>query len=696
MLLAGSANITSGTCQRYPLARARTANAQTSGETWRGAREKLQVMWNAINAVDNSGLCTSIVTKFQMYVCGTLRWQSRCGDRGIATQYEDYMKVALGKSLDVTGRHSLRQMAMLDLRSILVKGDVGTNIVRDGNKIKLQGIEADRIGNPYDYAISNNYVRGLELNDAGAITAARIFYRDRPTGTYKYESTIPFTDPRGLPRFLFLTNPISYDDYRGVSVFKTAIDNATYIDRIREYELQALMWAASQSGVFHTKSGALPEGLPFDRINPLVDPSGNPIETYQVRPNTVAALGVGEDVAMFQHDRPSPNVLGMLQEVVRDISVGTGLSFGMVWDMSGYTGPAVRAISSQDARTIEIWQWLIREGKLDPVALLVFGNAIANGELPFTPNWMKWEWFFPAKSTIDVGRESDASINEIHAGINTGARVAADDGFDIEEIKIQRGREIEAEIEVAQEVATSVSSGGQPVMWQEVYQLMYPRPGKGGGAVGGGGFPPGGDGGGDGQRTGSNGAGTASRNGGGNGKSRQRAIMLVDSSGKEVWYREDQARDDQGRFADEGRGGDVSPGKMTADSEDYAKAQLEGIPKGKAGISKEKVNMQPAMVHRDENGNAIGIARYDASGVSDLAVAKEHRGRGVATGLLDAVKAEGIVKAKGPMSPKGEETARAAGMEIVPEQHGESEATMPRRVSCTNSNSSAWAGLTRR
>ena len=56
---------------------------------------------------------------------------------------------------------------------------------------------------------------------------------------------------------------------------------------------------------------------------------------------------------------------------------------------------------------------------------------------------------------------------------------------------------------------------------------------------------------------------------------------------------------------------------MTADAEDYAKAQLEGIPKGKPGVSKEKVNMQPAFVHRDESGNAIGVARYDASGVSD-------------------------------------------------------------------------------
>ena len=72
------------------------------------------------------------------------------------------------------------------------------------------------------------------------------------SGIFRFDQTIPFKDAKGLPRFLFLVNPISYDDYRGVSVFKTAIDNATYIDSIRQYELQALMWAASQSGVYHT------------------------------------------------------------------------------------------------------------------------------------------------------------------------------------------------------------------------------------------------------------------------------------------------------------------------------------------------------------------------------------------------------------------------------------------------------------
>ena len=51
---------------------------------------------------------------------------------------------------------------------------------------------------------------------------------------------------------------------------------------------------------------------------------------------------------------------------------------------------------------------------------------------------------------------------------------------------------------------------------------------------------------------------------------------------------------------------------MTADPDEYAKAQLEGIGKREnRGISKEKVNMQPAFVHRDADGNPIGIARYD-------------------------------------------------------------------------------------
>jgi capsid protein/GNAT superfamily N-acetyltransferase len=499
-----------------------------------------------------------------MYICGTLRWQARTGDKTINNEYEDYMRIKCGRGLDYTNRFSLRQMCMLDIKGILLKGDIGTNTVREGRDIYFQGIEGDRIGNPYDYNIESNFVRGLHIDDSGAIISADIYYRDRKSSMFYFDQTIPLKDKQGMPRFMFLVSPISYDDYRGVSVFKTAIDNATYIERMRNYELQALLWASSQSGVFHTKSGALPEALPFDKLTPIIDASGNKIDTYEVRPNTVTALGVGEDVSMFQHDRPSPNVVNMFRDTIRDVCIGVGCSFEFGWDSSGLTGPAVRSVSSQDARAFETWQQLLLENKLDPVAGLILGNAIANGELPFHPLWNKWQWFFPAKSTIDAGRESQANIEEIHAGINTGARVAADDGMDIEEIQDQLGREMQNKIEIAMQIADNVSKEGnqpQPVDWREVFNYMFPqKKGMGGGGVVGGTPSP--DGAGatsdgaemDGQQDGGNG----SRNGEG-ASSRFRTVMVApDGTVTTKLYSADQARDEQGRFEDEGGGGPTS------------------------------------------------------------------------------------------------------------------------------------------
>jgi len=580
----------------YPSISRRNATANTSGETMRGAREKLAVMWNAIQCVENSGLCTGILTKFATYICGSLRWQARTGDRMINQEYEEYMKAKLN-AIDITGRYSFRLMCITDIKSILTKGDIGCNIVRQGTELFLQGIEADRIGDPYDYQISDRYVRGLELSEEGMIQAVRVYRRDRAKGIYVFDQTFPMRDEMGMPKFLFMVNPISYDDYRGVSVFKTAIDNATYVEQMRQYELQALMWAASQSGVFHTQSGTLPEQLPFDSPNEI-DATGNVLTTYQVRPNTVTALGVGEQVTMFQHDRPSPNVIGMFRDTIRDIAVGTGLSFEFIWDQSQLGGPAVRLVSGSDSRAIEMWQTLLLEQKLNPITMLLLGNAIANGELPYHPLWQRWQWFFPAKGTIDVGRESQANIQEIAANINTGARVAAEDGQDINEIQFQRGVETEQIISVAMETAKRLSDKmGEPIDWREVYSIMSPATkGKGAGA---GGAPFAGMGGGE--------AVTQSRDGEGvtddgvdmeekpkarfrgNGNGHRDRIELhefakVTKDGDWIFYRPDQSRDEHGRFEDEGGGAAAAAKEEKPAKEAVTKPASTHHPLKEAGV----------------------------------------------------------------------------------------------------------------
>lgn len=550
-----------------PTTARRNSPSTTAGEWLKIQREKLQVMWNAIMMVSNSGLCTGILTKFPTYVCGTLGWQARTGDKSVNEAYQNYIRIKCSHpaNIDITRRHTLRQMCMLDVKCIALKGDVGTNIVRgDDGEIYLQGIEADRIGDPYRWETADKYVRGLELDELGGIKAVRVYHQDRRSGLYKYDDTFPTRDPdTGLPTFLFFTNPIDFDNYRGISLFQHAIDNSTYIDRMRQYELQALLWAASQSGVYYTKSGALPEALPFART-PITDKDGNIIDTYEVRPNTVTALSAdGEKIEMFQHDRPSPNVIGMYENTVRDIAIGAGLTYGFCYDMTGLTGPAVRQCSAQDSRAIQIWQNMLKEQKLDYVVMLLLGNAIANGELPYHDNWLMWDWFFPPKPTIDVGRESDANIQEINQGINTGANVVAEAGLgDIQDVITQRSHEVEMMIEAAQDVAQRMG-----LQWEQVYALMIPPPkgraGGGGGLKGAAGAAAGflqDQQNRDQEGATDDGVEMDEEPAGRNGQRYSQQPYVV-----QHFYRPDQTRDESGKWTDEGKGsqeaGYVHPGE---------------------------------------------------------------------------------------------------------------------------------------
>jgi DNA topoisomerase-1 len=444
------------------------AHPSSSGETIRGSREKMQLMWNAIDMIDNSGLGEGMLKRLADYTAGTLRYQARTGDKAVNEAYESYLKVKFGKAIDYSKRFTLRQKAQLSVRSIALKGDVGQNTVREDSEIYFQGIEANRIGDPYNYNISNRYIRGIHIDGTGTPQAYDIYSQDRNSAFYRFEMQVPAFEKTGLPRFLFAHNPISYDDYRGVTLFKSAIDNITFLDQMRQYELQAMLWASSQSGVYKTKSGTLPEGLPFDENQPEVDASGNKLRSFTVRPNTVQAIGDGEDVHLFPNERPSPNVISMYHDSIKDFCVGTGFTFSFVYDATGLNGTAMRYCSSQDKRAIITWELNLLENMLDPIAMLTLGNGIANGEIPYHPNWRNGTFIFPPWPTVDAGRESAANINEVNAGINSGTRVAIENSDDIGEITKELSHETQNRIQEAKRIAKEEGIDD----WREVFGFL--------------------------------------------------------------------------------------------------------------------------------------------------------------------------------------------------------------------------------
>lgn len=454
----------------------RQATPQSSGgETQRGNRERMAMMWNAIELVENSGLASSIRQKIINYVCGTIRYQARTGDKVINSEYEAYLKARFGKAVDIKGEDTLRQLCGKGIGGQIVKGDFGLNLVRDGGRLFAQGIEADRIGNPYEYVATDNYVGGIELDQSrgGARAAYHIYRRERMSGQYVFDIRVPARTPTlGLPNFLFTYNRNTFDDVRGRTVFKSAIDDATYIEKLRQYELQALIWAASQSGVYTTNSGTLNNDFAF-RDEAVIQPDGTGglVTRFNVLPNTVTAMGMGENVTMFQHDRPSPNVVAMYKNTIQDIALGCNLSYGFVYSMSGLTGPAVRFHSSQDKRAIDAWKADLKDDILSQLTILFLMEGINDGVIPFHENFASHEWIFPSHPTIDVGRESVADINDNQAALRTGASIVGAEGEDIEEVQEQCGREAENLIEIAKRLAKK-----HGMEWQAALDLI--RPGK--------------------------------------------------------------------------------------------------------------------------------------------------------------------------------------------------------------------------
>lgn len=445
-----------------------------SGETMRGNQERKQMMWNSIELIENSGLAWRIRSLFCNYVCGTLRYQARSGDKAQNKLQEDFLKVKLGKACDLAGKRTFRQHAGLIVSGQVIKGDAGINFVRRGprgGELYIQGIEGDRIGHPYDYRVSRDFIGGIHLDDDGAYQAFDIYTRDRKSQQYYFEQQIPAYNEIGLPNFLLAYNPITFDDIRGRTVFARTLDKIAYLNAIRDYELQAQEWAASQSGVYFTKSGLLPDSLPFEQAasgGECSDQYGQVLTRFGVKPNTITAMGIGEEVKMFEHDRPSPNVQAMYKETVRDIAIGTDLSFGFVYDLSGVNGTAVRFYSSQDKRAIEVWQENLEENALDTVVTLMLGDAIARNEIPWHPNWMRGSWIFPAHVTVDAGRESMANIAENAAGLRSGQDIVAEDGGEWEETTDQISIEVRHRIQRAKEIANEEGIED----WREVMDMM--------------------------------------------------------------------------------------------------------------------------------------------------------------------------------------------------------------------------------
>jgi lambda family phage portal protein len=410
------------------------------GEDTSGTRERISLIRSARDLADNFPPVRSLLLKFATYVAGRISYQARTGDRDIDSQIERYWQ-RWCESCDFLGRHNFTSLLQLAVMAILRDGDCGFIIVREKQDLKLQSVEADRIGSPYDRTDTDKYIGGINIDDYGRPTAYTVFCR---TINNQYVS------PTDIPanEFIHIFDANRLDEYRGRSSFAAALNATRDLQEAIKAEVQAIKYASYQSGIITTESGAADAGDYFSRGNQ--NDQGQVARLQSLDPGTVNYLSAGEKMEMFKSERPGGAFGEFIRLIQAHICMAVGLPYGFCFD-ADKSGPMARMEAAMAERTFLRWRGLLESQFLNRIKNIVLLDASARGLIPDSEYLLDGRWSWPAKVSIDYGREATADIALWKAGLKTAAQIYADSGEDYEEALRARAKEASMIKELGQE-----------------------------------------------------------------------------------------------------------------------------------------------------------------------------------------------------------------------------------------------------
>jgi len=413
-------------------------------ESTQTSRSRVVMMWEARDLVENFPEAREITRKFGNYLTPneySPTTQDRAYNQTVAEFFHEWCK-----RCDVTGRHTFKKLVQLGCEERPVDGDCGFAIRRVGDELKIQLVPGTRIGNPNALgAESDNYYQGIITDEFGKPVAYRV-YRVTREGVYFGAEDVE------AHNFCHYFDPFRVDQYRGITDFHAAIKTSRMLYEILEAEKAGVRFASQQAAlVFNDRGSANPRNL-FTPSPTVTMPNGQSQQNEMSEVGMIRYMGTADRVEVMP-SRPSAAFAGFVQHLMHEIAIGVGVPEGVLFGTQDYKGPSVRAEFAAADRVFTRHQGVLTDKVLDPIKNAVILDAIARGEIPAPPlqagetmvqalrRATTGEWRFPAKLSIDVGRESAANLNENRQGAKSLQEIAGEEGTDafsrLEQIAIE-------------------------------------------------------------------------------------------------------------------------------------------------------------------------------------------------------------------------------------------------------------------
>lgn len=334
---------------------------------------------------------------------------------------------------DWYGHCTFYDLQDLVLRSALESGDCFT-ILPDGERtatmpyrLRLQVIEADRVGNPAGEADSAAVAGGVRMRTADKPEGFFVYKRHPGALTLEAGDSLYDGDwydavgPSGRRRVLHHVKRLRPEQPRGVPDLAPVIQLFRDLHLYRDAEIKAAVAAATIALISETQT-AVPDPIEPNR---LTYPPGTDVSLIGMEAGSVVGLLPGEKMDSFNPGRPNPNFGKFVDTIVDQLGASSFLGSEMLMKKYSTSYTAARA-AFLDAwkHILDLRTAIVVRTQCQPVVETWMAEAVAIGRVPapgfFTDPLLRWAYTRSAW----IG-DSQGSINPKD---EVGAFIAARDG----------------------------------------------------------------------------------------------------------------------------------------------------------------------------------------------------------------------------------------------------------------------------
>jgi lambda family phage portal protein len=340
-------------------------------------------------------------------------------DVELVNELRDNLWAKWCQNCELTGQYNFDEVQAIVQREIAEAGECLVHLVTvpleyRGIKrpipLALELIEADRLAEDRDtYQFANatgtRIMQGVELDELG-IAVAYWIYPTHPEDITHYRR-----EPVRIPaaNILHLYRRDRIGQHRGVTWFAPVVTGIRDLGLYLDNEMQA-------GAVGACFSAAITSETPITGLNPPstaegTDHSGNRYDYLE--PGMIMRLNPGESITQVNPSRPNSNAEPWINMMLRQIAVGTGLSYEIVArDFSQTNYSSNRASQLEDRRRFRRWQQYLINHLCKPVwesfcyASAISGNVAFPSVAQLVEDFERyapaefmpqsWEWVDPA------------------------------------------------------------------------------------------------------------------------------------------------------------------------------------------------------------------------------------------------------------------------------------------------------------